>query len=516
MASLRARCAVGVAVASVVTVATVAVAVRTLRPLGVADASTTQLWITVALVAVVSGAAAIGVALLALRERGDQLARLAVAMESLARNSDVPDGTLTALPAPGERSPIEQTVADLQERQQLALGAERAASDRYRAMIDTVASSVFAIDGGGRIIATNTAAAAMFGRTRDTMLGSLLFDLVAAESLHMAVDELGTVRIPALTSDAGVRFSTSVRRFGQPTFPAEVAIAPLVLDWQQAWAVCVEDLTQVRDAAAVLDEARAAEDVANRSRTRFLGNMSRQVRASLTLMISHSRKVRRSRHSTLGERDGLHLDRVQETGESLLLLVNDILDFTRMESGGLTLAMTQTDIVPIVNDVVAEFEPKVAGRPVLLETTLPSVEVLATVDAIRLRQILVYLVGNAVKFTARGSVNVSVILDHVTGCASAILIRDTGIGIPLDRQSNIFAKFEQASSNIGSRYGGAGLGLSLSRRIASQMGCALSVESMPGAGSTFTLAFVNSGVRGNGAPTVGRPGNPLARASTPA
>ena len=202
MASLRARGAVGVAVASVVTLAAVAVAVRTLRPLGVADASTTQLWITVALVAVVSGAAAIGVTLIALRERGDRLARLAEAMQSLAQNTDGPNGTLTALPPRGERSPIEQAVAELHERQQLALGAERAAADRYRAMIDTVASSVFAIDGGGRIIATNTAAAAMFGRTRETMLGSLLFDLVAAESLHMTVDELGTVRIPALTNGA--------------------------------------------------------------------------------------------------------------------------------------------------------------------------------------------------------------------------------------------------------------------------------------------------------------------------
>ena len=184
-----------------------------------------------------------------------------------------------------------------------------------------------------------------------------------------------------------------------------------------------------------------------------------------------------------------YLDRVKATTDHLLVLVSDILDLSLIESGTIELRPVTIDISPIVTEIVGHHEDRVVDRPVMLKTELPDGPALATVDSARLRQVLTNLIGNAVKFTARGSVDVSVHLDHQTGLASAISVRDTGIGIPLERQSYIFESFEHGSEETSHRYGGSGLGLALSRRIAQQMGCMLSVESMPGAGSTFTLAF---------------------------
>jgi signal transduction histidine kinase len=199
--------------------------------------------------------------------------------------------------------------------------------------------------------------------------------------------------------------------------------------------------------------------------------------------------VRRSRSSQLSERDRQSLDRVQTASEHLLVLVSDILDLSRIELGTIELSMERIDVTPIVRDILSHYENAVADRPVLLEYDLPDGDALATVDAARLRQVLTNLIGNAIKFTARGSVRVCVRRDQETGHAIAIIVRDTGIGIPLERQAHIFESFEQGGEETSHRYGGTGLGLALSRRIAQQMGCMLSVESMPGAGSTFALAF---------------------------
>jgi PAS domain S-box-containing protein len=509
MASLRAWCAPAAFVACVVTAAAVAVA----APAWHGRESATY-WPAIAVGALLCCAAAIRVGIVAIRERNATIAQFEDAVRELSVVGNLSGHGRSVLPETRQPDATGRVLAAMRERLLEAQDVERAAADRYRAMIDTVTAGVFAVDGGGRIVAVNTAAAAMFGRTRDTMLGSLLSDLVATESLHLVLDELGGMQFPDRASDAEYRFSTSVRRFGLPTFPAEVTITPLAIERERVWALCIDDLTHVNAAAVALDEARAAEELSSRGRTRFLSNMSRQVRTSLTLMINHARTVRRS-HSTLGERDALHLDRIQDAGEHLLVLVNDILDFTRTESGAMTLAMTELDIRPIVAKVMAEFEPRVAGRPVVLEAALPPSEAMATVDPVRLHQILSYLVGNAVKFTARGSVRIAVILDHVSGRTSAILVQDTGIGIPLDGQARIFTRFEQANANTGSRYGGAGLGLALSRRIAHQMGCTLSVESMPGAGSTFTVTFPGRTARSSGRVTISRADTLRAGARSP-
>ncbi|MCC7052461.1 MAG: PAS domain S-box protein [Gemmatimonadaceae bacterium] len=472
-------------------------------------------WLTLAGVAAAAGFAglATGAVLEALAAR--RVTRLRDAVSRLGDPLDDPGDQPVAISPPDHvLVPLERAVTAARQRVHRTITQLAAESARTRALIDTVFGAVFAVDGGGRVISANAAAARMFGRTHEALVGSVLSDMLAPESLHMTVDTWGTVRV----SEAGLapRFTTSVRLFGRPAFHAEVAIAPLALEGQRAWAVYVHDLTHERMAAAALDDARRAADVANRAKALFLSRMGHELRSPLNSIVSLTRLVTRSRASQLSERDRGQLDRVEGASGQLLALVTDILDLTHIESGGLELMLADTDVAPIVTDVLAGFGDSVSGRPMLLESELPGVPAIAMVDAARLRQVLTHLIGNAVKFTARGSVLVSVRLNHETGRASAILVRDTGIGIALDRQSRIFEKFEQGDEETHARYGGTGLGLALSRGIAQQMRCTLSVESVQGSGSTFTLTFATAGAVPGAAlaPVALRGGTPVASAAT--
>jgi two-component system, sensor histidine kinase and response regulator len=450
-------------------------------------AFTRDVWMTLGFVVVCANAGALAVLVTTTRQLDDSISGLDALIEALAQTPATPP---VAHVTTGEFGELQSAIVAAHSRIELGLTRVRMESDRNRAIIDTVFASVFAVDGGGRIISANPAAVRMFALPVGTLEGVLLSDLIAADSLRMSVDEFGSV---TFTGDGNEhRFTTRIRLFGRRSFPAEVAVTPLALDGQRAWAVFVQDLTEKQNAQTEVEDARIAAVTANRAKTAYLARMSHELRTPLNSMIGFTKIVRRSRSSQLSERDRHYLDRVQAGSEHLLVLVSDILDLSRIESGTIELELAPTDIAPIVREIVAHHEERLADRPVILEAELPDCAAMATIDAARLRQVLTNLIGNAVKFTARGSVQVTVTLDHETGRAGAVIVRDTGIGIPLERQSRIFESFEQGDEETSHRYGGSGLGLALSRRIAQQMGCMLSVESMPGAGSTFTLAFTHA------------------------
>ena len=492
--SLRARVSLALAASVLVGMIALAIGAQHLERLHASGALiTTQefrsdVWRTLALVVGFANLSGLVVVALTTRTLVSRIARLRDAVRTLADPHPAPDAPeLNPLPAHDEFVPLRDAVLEARATLRDAMTRVRMESDRNRAIIDTVFAGVFAIDGGGRILSANPAAARMFCQPLTSLNGSILSDLIATDSLHLTVDDLGTVTFAG--TDADRRFTTRIRLYGRPAFPAEVAITPLALDGQHAWAVFVYDLSEKQHADAALDDARRAADTANRAKSAFLARMSHELRTPLNSMIGFTKIVRRSRNSELSDRDRHYLDRVQASSEHLLELVSDILDLSQLESGRIDLHLAETDLAPIVREIVAQFESHVTDRPVSLEVDLPDQVPVATVDVARLRQVLTNLVDNAVKFTARGTVTVSVTLNHETGLASAIIVNDSGIGIPLERQAHIFESFEQGDEATSNRYGGSGLGLALSWRIAQQMGCMLSVESTPGAGSRFTLSF---------------------------
>ena len=249
------------------------------------------------------------------------------------------------------------------------------------------------------------------------------------------------------------------------------------------------EVVERRRAVAESQAARALADAASQAKSDFLSSMSHELRTPLNSVIGFSRTLQRNRQGNLRTADLNYLSRIEANGVHLLNVINDVLDIAKVEAGRLTADITLVDLGTLIRETVHEMEGRVLGE------TGSSVQLIADVpdglhplmtDAMRLKQMIINLVGNALKFTAQGHVCVRVVAD-ADGHATRIDVEDTGIGIPLDRQQAIFEAFEQASDETAERYGGTGLGLAITKGFAELLGYRISIVSAPGAGSTFSI-----------------------------
>jgi signal transduction histidine kinase len=248
------------------------------------------------------------------------------------------------------------------------------------------------------------------------------------------------------------------------------------------------DISAEVEAADELRGAVQAAEHANRTKSAFLAAMSHELRTPLNAIIGFTRIVHRNAAGgKVGPRDIAFLERVAANGEHLLGLINDILDLSKIEAGRMEFQREWVDPSAVVRDVLGSMEAQAAPKGLSLVLDAPSHVGLVEVDRVRFKQVLINLVGNAIKFTDQGGVVVGV--EAIEGRVLAVHVRDTGIGIPADRLDAIFRPFEQAEAGTSRRFGGTGLGLSLSREMAEQMGCTLRVASVPGEGSTFSIGF---------------------------
>jgi signal transduction histidine kinase len=220
--------------------------------------------------------------------------------------------------------------------------------------------------------------------------------------------------------------------------------------------------------------------------------MSHELRTPLNSVIGFSRVLGRNRMGTLSESDVQYVARIEANGHHLLGLINDVLDLAKVEAGRLPVESSPGSLGALVLETVEAMQGRVAGSPsderVTLVADVPEGLAEIETDWMRLRQVLVNLVGNALKFTDRGSVTVRVVAGR-EGSHRPVRIEviDTGIGVPPDRREAIFDAFEQASRETSDRYGGTGLGLSISQGIAETLGYRITVQSEVGVGSTFSL-----------------------------
>ena len=242
----------------------------------------------------------------------------------------------------------------------------------------------------------------------------------------------------------------------------------------------------LRDSEERLRVALHGAEAASRAKSDFLARMSHELRTPLNSIIGFANVLRKNRQGTLRPAEVNYLERVYANGTHLLGIINDILDLSKVEAGKVEVTVAPVDLGALVRETLAEL----AGEPhpgVALCAEVPPGATVET-DAAKLKQVVINLVGNALKFTERGSVTVCVETD-AAGQARAILVRDTGIGIPQDRRQAIFEAFEQAEATTARRYGGTGLGLAITRSLCALLGARLSVESDVGVGSTFRVAF---------------------------
>jgi two-component system sensor histidine kinase/response regulator len=358
---------------------------------------------------------------------------------------------------------------------------------RKRLIFETAMDSIIFIDEHDRVLEFNRAAEKTFGYSRQEAAGRDLAELIVPPQDQQRFREnisryAGTGEMGSLLAK---RVEVSLVRRGGETFMAEMVIQPIPLDGVAAFAIFIRDITDRKRAETAMRQAQAAAEEASAAKSRFLADMSHEIRTPMNAIIGIA-DLLLATDLTSEQRE--YLTMLLESGELLLTLMNDLLDLSKIEAGKLELDPVEFDLCERLGDAVKSLAFRAHGKGLELACHIaPDVPSIVIGDPVRLRQIVVNLVSNAIKFTERGEVILDAHCQSQTESDAIVrfAVKDTGPGIPENRLGAIFRAFEQADVSTARRFGGAGLGLAISSKLVEQMGGKIWVESQVGQGSTF-------------------------------
>lgn len=366
--------------------------------------------------------------------------------------------------------------------------------ERYRSLIEASLEPLFTLGPDGKITDLNEALLAITGTKREDLLGRDFFPLFVetekARELLSAVLTQGSVANYPLTikhatkGNADVLFNGSVFKDSKGKVLGSVIVARDVTEQKRFERELIEAKSNAEKEKQVAEEAMKAKQ-------QFLSNMSHEIRTPLNAIIGFTKVLLKT---NLNEKQKEYLTAIKISGDALIVLINDILDLAKVDAGKMTFEQIPFKLSDSISSMLHLFETKLFKKKIgLVKDYDHSIPEVLVGDPVRLHQIILNLVGNAVKFTTQGKITVSVQLvnEDTQSATIKFSVADTGIGIPENELDTIFENFRQASNDTSRMYGGTGLGLAIVKQLVISQGGSLDVKSKQGEGSTFsfTLTF---------------------------
>ena len=358
---------------------------------------------------------------------------------------------------------------------------------RVREAFNHMAEGLLLLDRRGRIMLANRKFCETVGIDADGLFGkdTASFDWITSRQ-QLPWDQ--AAKMQETVSEAILQLKDTngiVRTFS-------VSAAPIVGHDGKSKGVMttLDDITTLEEHKSELIEARKAADAANEAKSVFLSRMSHEIRTPMNAIIGYTDILRQGVQDDVDTNH--YLSTIQNSGEHLLSLINDILDLSKIEAGQMTIEQREFAIVPILYQVIQTLQVKADEKSLTLQLDIDGkIPKTIVADETRLRQILINIVGNAIKFTQRGGV--ILIARSISRDGGSVDLEfdivDSGVGIPQDAIAAIFQPFSQADDSVTRRFGGTGLGLSICKQLSEALGGGIQVESQPGKGSTFRVTI---------------------------
>jgi PAS domain S-box-containing protein len=395
----------------------------------------------------------------------------------------------------GDEFPVEVSLSPLRTGSGvLVMSAVRDVTDRQRAaekfrgLLEAAPDAIVIVDPSGRIVLANSQADRLFGYLRSDLVGQPVEMLLPESSREVhARHRAGFFAQPRVRS-MGAGLELYARRSDGTEFPVEISLSPLNTEDGTLVSAAIRDMTERRQVERQLQDQNLQLISANQAKSRFLASMSHELRTPLNAILGFTGTLLMQLPGPLNPEQEKQLRTVQQAGQHLLALINDLLDLTRIEAGKIEVDIALVNCHDLAQTAVDEVRPLAHGKG--LQLVLEPIDRAITVmsDRRMMLQILLNLLGNAVKYTERGAVRVQVeIVQQGPAANVEVRVIDTGVGIAAEDQERLFKAFSQLGKPHHATEG-AGLGLYLSIQMAELIGGRIHYHSLPGVGSTFTLS----------------------------